>query len=189
MCSPHQNAFCSFCQKSLKHTLFHNKREFLWFKIIRMVFPGSLFTLAEFLTIFQIMPFISLTPRAEDRERELNSFPVQWSPLAAQLGNCGQVTLLFICVREAKTKPGWTGERTCQEPATPQCTHKSQSDCKTAVRFKNEENRTLLGNLKTALYPLRCPQEAIPILNSSLGSESGLASCLSLQVDPWGQLV
>lgn len=112
MCSPHQNAFRSFCQKSLKHTLFHKKREFLWFKIIRMVFPGSLFTVAEFLTMFQIMPFISLTPRAEDRERQLNSFPVQWSSWAAQLGNCGQVTVLFICVREAKTKPGWTGERT-----------------------------------------------------------------------------
>ena len=78
-----QNVHPSPKRLPLKHTLFHKKRRFLWFTIIRMVFPGSLFNLGEFLTVFQIMPNICLTPRAEDRERQLNSFPGQWSPRPA----------------------------------------------------------------------------------------------------------
>lgn len=34
---------------------------------------------------------------------------------------------------------------------------KASLTCTTAVRFRNEENRALLGNWKIALYPLRCP--------------------------------
>lgn len=51
----------------------------------RMIFPGSVFIIGGFLTIFQIIPYGFWTPTAEDKSKD--SFVIsQWSDHLGQSG-------------------------------------------------------------------------------------------------------
>lgn len=74
------------------------------------------------------------------------------------------VRLLFSAFVSEKLKlslDGWEKGPTYQNLVRNLPLHsvpiKASLTCTTAVRLRNEENRALLGNSKTALYPLRCP--------------------------------